>query len=168
MRTQSAGPSATARLIAACTLYLAHDPRFDAFVPPGAATLSKELLLASGFRGRLICLAVRHTLLLRVGAIIESRMLPGVSMHYALRKRWLEDRVREAIGRGATQLLILGAGYDSLGHRLAQEMRELQVLVEQISTHSVYGGSFRTDAVDDPAIAEGEQLYYARSTGRRH
>ena len=48
-------------------------------------------------------------------------MLPGQFEAFAHRKAFCERQVREGIGDGATQILVLGAGYDTMGWRLAPE-----------------------------------------------
>jgi methyltransferase (TIGR00027 family) len=48
-------------------------------------------------------------------------MLPGQFEAFAHRKAFCERQVRDGIGAGATQILVLGAGYDTLGWRLAPE-----------------------------------------------
>ena len=48
-------------------------------------------------------------------------MLPGQFVAFAHRKAFCERQVREGIRSGATQVLVLGAGYDTLGWRLAPE-----------------------------------------------
>jgi methyltransferase (TIGR00027 family) len=48
-------------------------------------------------------------------------MLPGQFEAFAHRKAFCERQVREGIDDGATQILVLGAGYDTLGWRLAPE-----------------------------------------------
>jgi len=48
-------------------------------------------------------------------------MLPGQFEAFAHRKTLCERQVREGIGGGATQILVLGAGYDTMGWRLAPE-----------------------------------------------
>jgi methyltransferase (TIGR00027 family) len=48
-------------------------------------------------------------------------MMPGQFEAFAHRKAFCEHQVREGIGAGATQVLVLGAGYDTLGWRLAPE-----------------------------------------------
>jgi methyltransferase (TIGR00027 family) len=37
--------------------------------------------------------------------------------HVLLRSRWAEERLREAVRRGVTQLVVLGAGFDTFGFR---------------------------------------------------
>jgi methyltransferase (TIGR00027 family) len=48
-------------------------------------------------------------------------MLPGQFEAFAYRKAFCEHQVRAGIGAGATQILILGAGYDTMGWRLGPE-----------------------------------------------
>jgi methyltransferase (TIGR00027 family) len=48
-------------------------------------------------------------------------MLPGQFEAFAHRKAFCERQVRDGIGTGATQILVLGAGYDTMAWRLAPE-----------------------------------------------
>lgn len=48
-------------------------------------------------------------------------MMPGQFVAFAHRKAFCERQVREGIGAGASQVLVLGAGYDTMGWRLAPE-----------------------------------------------
>jgi methyltransferase (TIGR00027 family) len=50
-----------------------------------------------------------------------DRMLPGQFEAFAHRKAFCERQVRDGIGAGATQVIVLGAGYDTMGWRLAPE-----------------------------------------------
>jgi O-methyltransferase involved in polyketide biosynthesis len=47
--------------------------------------------------------------------------LSGQFEAFAHRKAFCERQVRDGIGAGATQILVLGAGYDTIGWRLARE-----------------------------------------------
>jgi len=47
--------------------------------------------------------------------------MPGQYEAFAQRKAYCENQVREGIAAGATQILVLGAGYETLGWRLAPE-----------------------------------------------
>ncbi len=58
----------------------------------------------------------------------ERLILPGIIVHHALRKRWIEDRVRQAIDGGVGQLVNLGAGFDTLTLRLAGERDDLRLI----------------------------------------
>ena len=48
-------------------------------------------------------------------------MFPGGRNHIQLRKRWIEAQVRAALGDEMTQVVVLGAGYDTLCLRLSAE-----------------------------------------------
>jgi len=49
-------------------------------------------------------------------------MIPGLMIHYVLRKNAIEKFTRNAIQEGAEQIVNLGAGFDSLLYRLAHEL----------------------------------------------
>lgn len=51
----------------------------------------------------------------------EALLLPGITIHYALRKRCIEEYVLAEIADGIEQVVCLGAGFDSLLVRLAKE-----------------------------------------------
>ena len=52
---------------------------------------------------------------------MERATHPGIVRHWMLRKKWIELRVRAAIADGADQVVVLGAGFDTLGVRMAVE-----------------------------------------------
>ena len=45
---------------------------------------------------------------------LERATLPGISLHFALRKRILREHARAAIADGCQQIVVLGAGLDTL------------------------------------------------------
>jgi methyltransferase (TIGR00027 family) len=113
-------PSQTAILIARSTYLLSRDPRFSRLVPPGAGEACRRFLLAAGMPSRQLSLADRPWF--RSFALSMERFaIPGVSFHYAARKRWLEDVARQALAAGTAQVVILGAGLDTLALRLHRE-----------------------------------------------
>ncbi|HZD20040.1 MAG TPA: class I SAM-dependent methyltransferase [Burkholderiales bacterium] len=102
--------SSTAALIAASTVFLSRDPALADFVPAGAAEicarcLTKRQLLAT--RVRWLCWSA------------ERATIPGLMLHFMLRKRWIEQALRGAIMRGCRRVVVIGAGYDTLAARLA-------------------------------------------------
>ncbi len=52
---------------------------------------------------------------------VESLVLPGIQLHYLLRKLALEKFVRTSIAEGTKQVVVLGAGLDTLAGRLHGE-----------------------------------------------
>jgi methyltransferase (TIGR00027 family) len=52
---------------------------------------------------------------------------PGISTHHIYRKPWVTQRVRDAISVGVEQVVILGAGLDTLSLRLERELGGMAV-----------------------------------------
>jgi methyltransferase (TIGR00027 family) len=113
-------PSKTARKVALNVVTLGAKPGMDEVLPPGVVEATARLLVASGAVG---AAAVRWSRSRRAVAVYEAFdwMMPGQFEAFAHRKAFCEHQVREGIGAGATQVLVLGAGYDTLGWRLAPE-----------------------------------------------
>ena len=57
--------------------------------------------------------------------LAEKLMIPGLSLHYVLRKKYIEEFTRDAINRGFKQIVNLGAGFDTLAYRLSQEFNDV-------------------------------------------
>src|ERR1700692_3692908 len=59
----------------------------------------------------------------------------GSALMMQVRTRFIEERLGEAVERGATQLVILGAGFDTRAYRLTDLLRNARVFeVDQPST----------------------------------
>lgn len=71
----------------------------------------KDKCMSNGYRARL--------------EKFEAKLLPGLLTHFVLRKRRIEEYVRAEIGKGCTQIVSFGAGYDTLLPRLADEFPHL-------------------------------------------
>jgi methyltransferase (TIGR00027 family) len=113
-------PSRTALKVAFNIVTLGSKPEMEAILPSGIVDATRKLLVASGAAGeRTVKWAQSQTSV----AIYEAFdwMLPGQFEAFAYRKAFCERQVREGIDDGATQILVLGAGYDTLGWRLAPE-----------------------------------------------
>jgi methyltransferase (TIGR00027 family) len=113
-------PSRTAYKVALNLVTLGSKPGMDEILPPGIVEATATLLTASGAVG---ARAVRWARSPRSVSIYEAFdwMLPGQFEAFAYRKAFCERQAREGIEGGATQVLVLGAGYDTLGWRLAPE-----------------------------------------------
>ena len=113
-------PSRTAYKVALNIVTLGAKPGMDKILPPGIAEATGELLVASGAVG---ARGVRWSRSQRMVAVYEAFdwMLPGQFEAFAHRKAFCERQAREGIAAGARQILVLGAGYDTLGWRLSQE-----------------------------------------------
>jgi methyltransferase (TIGR00027 family) len=113
-------PSRTALKVALNILTLSAKPGMDRFLPPGIVQATEKLLIASGAAG---ARTVRWAQSRRIVSVYEALdwMLPGQFEAFAHRKAFCERAAREGIGAGASQILVLGAGYDTMGWRLTLE-----------------------------------------------
>jgi methyltransferase (TIGR00027 family) len=53
--------------------------------------------------------------------LVERITIPGILLHYALRKKCIRELVRSALSTGVAQVVILGAGFDPLSSELQRE-----------------------------------------------
>lgn len=118
-------PSATARKVALNIISLGAKPGMEDVLPTGIGEATERLLVAAGVVGTG---AVRFAGTRAAVAIYDAFdwMMPGQFEAFAHRKAFCEKQVREGIAAGATQVLVLGAGYDTLGWRLAPEFPEVR------------------------------------------
>ncbi|MFW2368082.1 MAG: class I SAM-dependent methyltransferase [Desulforhopalus sp.] len=113
-------PSRTAYKVALNIVTLGVKPGMDRVLPPGIVQATEKLLVASGAVGPRTLQWSRSRRMVSVYEAFDW-MLPGQFEAFAQRKAFCERQVREGIGEGASQVLVLGAGYDTMGWRLAPE-----------------------------------------------
>ena len=118
-------PSATAALIAWATVVQSRLPERAPLVPAGAAELCGWFVetLRPGSMRRIERSSVRR--LRWELALVQVASIPGIALHYLARKRFLEQAVRSAIQAGARQVVVLGAGFDTLCLRLHREFLDV-------------------------------------------
>jgi methyltransferase (TIGR00027 family) len=125
MKQQQA--SNTAKVIAASTILLASDPRTAAQVAPGAEALCRKFL-STTWIDRVLAGSASLPLTRALWRWLERLTLPGIVTHYWRRKRWIEARCRKAIAEGFTRIIVIGAGLDTLGCRLAGEFEHISIV----------------------------------------
>ena len=114
-------PSSTAALIGAATLFLARDPRVSDIVPEGAAIWCARCLEALSPSAVNAVRTVSNPVLRWAPRLAERMTVPGLMAHFMLRKRWIEAAVRASVDDGCEQVVVVGAGYDTLALRLCKE-----------------------------------------------
>lgn len=80
-----------------------------------------EHILQSSPAGRKKLKQVHSPFLRALLHTAEKMLMPGIGLHYVLRKRYIEQQSRQAIDEGFEQIISLGAGFDSLCWRLSSE-----------------------------------------------
>jgi methyltransferase (TIGR00027 family) len=113
--------SQAALKIGRIVVYVGADPRRAPLLPMGAAETTEALLRRAGLLHGWQQRAYRSAGVRSAFGWLERTLLDGTSTHVALRKRVLDDEVRAALEAGAVQVLVVGAGFDTLALRLARE-----------------------------------------------
>ena len=133
---KSGRPSTTAIKIARGLYSLARVEPYGSLLPEGTEATSQAILRASGhlkpWMERFYERPAYQTML----GWSESAS-PGTTLHMVLRKRVIDDQVHQAVDSGARQLLVLGAGFDTLATRLALKQPQLlAVEIDHPDTHT--------------------------------
>lgn len=119
--------SRTALRISRLLLYVAADPQRRPLLAPGAAEATEALLSEAGLVEPWRLRAYHAPRSRSMRGWLEGKLLPGESTSVALRKRFVDDETRTAVVEGAQQVLIVGAGFDTLGMRVARRYPKLRV-----------------------------------------
>lgn len=107
-------PSRTAKKIARFMILIDSVPRFAGLLPADAAATVEQILRSSGAARPREIDAMRKPWVRRFYEITESALGKGQLLWFGVRKRWISECVESAIADGATQLLVVGAGFDPL------------------------------------------------------
>jgi methyltransferase (TIGR00027 family) len=118
-------PSTTALAVAFGQLLDAYDPALAPLFVPHHRELLEASVDAFQPRGRRGLRMLKRGWYRRAMWAVERITARGIFLHYLLRKRFIEDSVRAAIADGCTQLVVIGAGLDTLATRLARERSSL-------------------------------------------
>lgn len=125
MRADS--PSDTSLLIARSLLLASKDPHLCQLLAPGEAEMLSRMLTRAG-PAAWFDFALKSRWTRRALFRLERLMLAGIIAHYLARKRWIECRVREALADGIRQVVVLGAGFDTLAARLSVEFPRVRFI----------------------------------------
>ncbi|WP_375771502.1 SAM-dependent methyltransferase [Archangium gephyra] len=123
MRTHQA--SRTAVKVGRFMAVLARQPRLAPLLPKGAAESMERLMLHTGLLKPWMLRLYGAPWYGRLITAIEQRTVPGQVLCVGLRKRFMDDETRAALAEGKRQVLVVGAGLDTLCWRLAPEYPEV-------------------------------------------
>jgi methyltransferase (TIGR00027 family) len=113
--------SRTALLIAASLVLLHHDQKRSQLVSKTAVDLCAHVLENHSSQTRLFLKIVQQPWFQPIAKLVERITIPGILLHYALRKKCIRELVRSALSKGVAQVVILGAGFDPLSSELQRE-----------------------------------------------
>lgn len=119
--------SSTAYTVLQGILYIAKSTPYSYLVDDEVVKVGRQILQGSdeGRRrmGQLEGAVFRWGVKIR-----EAIMLPGITLHYILRKNHVESITRQAIEQGVTQVIMLGAGFDTLPWRLHKQHQDINFI----------------------------------------
>jgi methyltransferase (TIGR00027 family) len=118
--------SRTALLIAASLILLRQDAKYSHLVSKISADLCTHVLENHSSQTRLFAKIVRKSWFRPIEKFIERITIPGILLHYGLRKKCICELARSALATGATQVVVIGAGFDPLGSELQREFPTVQ------------------------------------------
>jgi methyltransferase (TIGR00027 family) len=113
-------PSMTAYKVGVNIISLGSKPGMEKILPAGIVEATEKMLVAAGAASKTVVRIARSQWAVSLYEWFDW-MMPGQFEAFAHRKAFCEHQVRELIRAGATQVMVLGAGYDTLGWRLAPE-----------------------------------------------
>jgi len=123
---QNEQASRTALLIAASLVLLHHDPEYSGLTSKTSADSCAQILKGHSAQARLLLEIVRQDWFRPIAKLIDRITIPGILLHYGLRKKCIADLVRSALINGATQVVIIGAGFDPLSFELHPDFPDAQ------------------------------------------
>jgi methyltransferase (TIGR00027 family) len=111
--------SQTAVQVARLLVWLSHQPRLAELLPQGAGESTERLLLQEGLLRPSLLWLFEAPWYGRLVTAFDGHTVPGQLLVVGLRKRFMEDETRAALEEGRRQVLVVGAGLDTLSWRLA-------------------------------------------------
>ncbi len=84
----------------------------------------------------------------KVADVQEWALLPGIRLHYALRKSKIEQITEQAIADGYTQIVNLGAGFDCLLWQLHSKYKQINFIEIDHPTTSQYKQAALANTLD--------------------
>jgi methyltransferase (TIGR00027 family) len=123
---QNEQASRTALLIAASLVLLHRDPKYSGLVSKTSADLCAHILETYSSQTRLFLKIVRQGWFRPIAKLIEHFTIPGILLHYALRKKCIATLARSALTNGTTQVVVVGAGFDPLSLELQLDFPALE------------------------------------------
>lgn len=117
-------PSSTAILIANTLAFLSFDPTLRRLMPPDMAEMNGwfiERTRTVRWLGRLVDRGWFRALIFSM----ERVHVPGLMLHALLRKLYLEALARRCVQQGMRQVVVLGAGFDTLALRLHRDFLQV-------------------------------------------
>lgn len=120
--------SATAYLIAESAVFLSQDETVKSLLPPQTVELSKIFADARPLSNKLVYLTKQKKFLRPFLTALENLVILGIQLHYAVRKRRLKEIALNALAKDCKQIVVFGAGFDTLALRLHKDFHDVNFI----------------------------------------
>ena len=120
--------SDTARFVLDGIYWVSQHPRLGTEVPGGLARCTAEMTRCVEWSGKPSGSWLDRRMTLWKAGFMQAISIPGIYLHQTLRKRFIESIARSEVLSSVTQLVVLGAGFDTLSLRVSASHPGLTVL----------------------------------------
>ena len=114
--------SHTARFVSNGIYWLSQQSRFACEVPEDLGRYTETMTYRLELDRATLGKAVARRLLLLKSRLLQVASVPGIYLHQLLRKRYIESVARAALGSEVRQVVVIGAGFDTLSLRLSADI----------------------------------------------
>lgn len=121
-------PSDTARFVLNGIYWASRHPHLRSEVPGGLARYTAEMIRCLEWPGRPDGSWLQRRSLLWKTGLIQAVSIPGIYLHQMLRKRFIESISRSDVLNSVSQVVVFGAGYDTLSLRIASSHPGMTVI----------------------------------------
>jgi methyltransferase (TIGR00027 family) len=104
-----------------------HDSKHSGLVSKTSADLYAQTLEMYSSQTRFVLKILGHNWFRPIAKLIERITIPGILLHYVLRKRCIARLARSALINGVTQVVVIGAGFDPLSFELHENFRGVRL-----------------------------------------
>jgi methyltransferase (TIGR00027 family) len=119
--------SSTAYTVLHGILHTINNPKLKDLVDKETVTACTKILSATS-QGRKRLEELKSPIKRKILPFLEWLLMPGITLNYILRKKFIEEKVLEAIENGTTQIINIGAGFDTLAWRLSKRYPALNFI----------------------------------------
>ena len=131
-------PSDTAKFVLNGVYWTSHHSRLRSEVPSGLAGDAVEMIRCLEWPERISGSWLQRRMLLWKAGLLQAISIPGIYLHQMLRKRFIESTVRNEVLSSVSQMVVFGAGFDTLSLRVAADHPGITVIeVDHPATQAV-------------------------------
>ncbi len=120
--------SRTAKFVSNGIYWVSRQPELSSEVPPALSRYTEAMTEQINPEHLLGSAELEQFILLKQCQVLQAASVPGIYLHQVLRKRCIESLTRAVVAEGINQIVIIGAGYDTLSLRLSAEQPQLSVI----------------------------------------